>query len=45
MRLTEGVRLQLLAQNEGFEATTHYDSRNSALDQALSDRGWTAPHP
>jgi hypothetical protein len=29
MRLTEGVRLQLLAQNEGFEATTHDDSRNS----------------
>ena len=29
MRLTEHVRLQLLAQNEGFEATTHFDSKNS----------------
>jgi hypothetical protein len=30
MRLTESVRRQLLAQNEGFEATTHFDSKNSA---------------
>jgi hypothetical protein len=28
MRLTESVRLQLLAQNEGFETTTHYDGKN-----------------
>ena len=28
MRLTESVRLQLLAQNEGFEAMTQYDGKN-----------------
>lgn len=29
MRLTESVRRQLLTQNESFEATTHFDSKNS----------------
>ncbi len=28
MRLTEKVLQQLLAKNEGFEATTHYSGRN-----------------
>jgi hypothetical protein len=30
MRLTKEVRAQLLAQNEGFEARTHFDSKNSS---------------
>ncbi|MEV4183245.1 hypothetical protein AB0J28_17635 [Streptosporangium canum] len=33
MRLTKKVRQQLLDQNEGFETTTHYSSKNFREDK------------
>lgn len=38
-RLTKANRQKILNQNEGFEANTSYDSRNSSYDRQYTVRG------
>lgn len=39
MRLTKGIRKQLLLQNEGFSTHTSYDSKNSEYERIYTIKG------